>query len=68
MAVIPLRFDIVVVITFGVEGTSLTFEWQSEGSLFAAALALAGIAAFFGACVPAVRLARMPIGQVLNAR
>lgn len=67
MAVIPLRFDIVVVITFGVEGM-LTFEWQSEGSLFVAALALAGIAAVLGACVPSARLARMPIGQVLNVR
>ena len=55
-------------ITFGVEGTSLTFEWQSEGSLFGAALALAAVASFLGACIPAMRIARMPIGQVLNVR
>ena len=55
-------------ITFGVEGTSLTFEWQSEGSLFGAALALAAVASLLGACIPAVRIARMPVGQVLNVR
>ena len=55
-------------ITFGVEGTSLTFEWQSEGSLFGAALALAAVASLLGACIPAMRIARMPIGQVLNVR
>ena len=55
-------------ITFGVEGTSLTFEWQSEGSLFWAAVALAILASVLGACVPAVRLARMPLGQALNVR
>ena len=55
-------------ITFGVEGTSLTFEWQSEGSLFGAALALAAVASLLGACIPAMRIARMPVGQVLNVR
>lgn len=55
-------------ITFGVEGTSLTFEWRSEGSLFGAALALAAVASLLGACIPAMRIARMPIGQVLNVR
>ena len=55
-------------ITFGVEGTSLTFEWQSEGSLFGAAVALAVLASILGACIPAVRLARMPIGRVLNVQ
>ena len=55
-------------ITFGVEGTSLTFEWQSEGSLFGAALALAAVTSLLGACIPAMRIARMPVGQVLNVR
>ena len=55
-------------ITFGVDGTSVTFEWQSAGSLFAAALALAAVASLLGACIPAMRIARMPVGQVLNVR
>ena len=55
-------------ITFGVGGTSLTFEWQSGGSLYWTALALAGVASLLGACVPAMRAVRMPVGQVLNVR